>query len=110
MVFFLEDPPQMTVGALQLSGGSGKASVQSPANITIRGGAMTAEIVWSSDKYDFMVVNGAQYNPITTEGGSTFLIPISAFNFNVPVQADTIAMSTPHLIDYTLYFDASTIQ
>ncbi|MBQ2228477.1 MAG: hypothetical protein II427_05095, partial [Firmicutes bacterium] len=95
---------------VSLSGGSGKASVQSPANITIRGGAMTAEIVWSSDKYDFMVVNGAQYNPITTEGGSTFLIPISAFNFNVPVQADTIAMSTPHLIDYTLYFDASTIQ
>jgi hypothetical protein len=57
-----------------------------------------------------MVVNGTQYNPITTEGGSTFLIPISAFNFNVPVQADTIARSTPHLIDYTLDFDASTIQ
>ena len=95
---------------VSLAGGSGKASVQSPANVTIRGGEMTAEIIWSSDKYDFMVVNGTQYNPITTEGGSTFLIPIRAFNFNVPVQADTIAMSTPHMIDYTLYFDASTIQ
>ncbi len=93
-----------------LSGGSGKASVQSPANITIRGGEMTAELIWSSDKYDFMMVNGVQYDPITTEGGSTFLVPISAFDFNVPVQADTVAMSTPHLIDYFLHFDSSTIQ
>ena len=93
-----------------LSGGSGKASVQSPANLTVRGGNVTAEIVWSSDKYDYMLVSGTQYLPVRTEGGSTFLIPVGAFDFNLPVQADTIAMSTPHLIDYTLHFDSSTIQ
>ena len=93
-----------------LAGGSGKASVQSPANITVRGGSTTAEIVWSSDKYDFMVVNGVTYTPVSLDPGATFLIPVGAFDFALPVQADTIAMSTPHLIDYTLRFDSSTIQ
>ena len=93
-----------------LSGGSGKATVQSPANITVRGGQATAEIIWSSDKYDYMVVNGSTYGPVSLDPGSTFLIPVSAFDFALPVQADTIAMSTPHLIDYTLKFDSSTIQ
>ena len=93
-----------------LSGGSGKASVQSPANITVRGGSATAEIVWSSDKYDFMVVNGVTYTPVSLDPGATFLIPVGAFDFALPVQADTIAMSTPHLIDYILHFDSSTIQ
>lgn len=93
-----------------LSGGSGKATVQSPATITVEGGQATAEIVWSSDKYDYMVVNGETYTPESLDPGSTFLIPVGAFDYALPVQADTIAMSTPHLINYTLKFDSSTIQ
>ncbi len=95
---------------VQLKGGSGKASVASPANLTIRGGSATAEIVMSSDKYDYMIVDGVTYTPIIADGHSTFLIPMAAFDFDLPIHADTIAMSTPHLIDYTLYFDSSTIQ
>ena len=38
-----------------------------------------------------------------------FVIPV-IFDEEMAVQADTTAMSQPHLIDYTLYFDASTIQ
>ena len=93
-----------------LSGGSGKASVSSPANIIVENGAATAEIVWSSDKYDYMKIDGEQYLPVNTSGNSTFLIPLAAFDFNLPVLADTIAMSTPHEIEYTLNFDSSTIQ
>ena len=93
-----------------LSGGSGKAYVESPATLTVRSGRVTAEIVWSSDKYDFMVVDGVQYDPVNGDGNSTFLIPVESFDFSLPVQADTIAMSTPHLIDYTLYFYSSTIE
>ena len=93
-----------------LSGGSGKASVSSPANIIVKDGAASAEIVWSSDKYDYMKIDGEQYLPVNTSGNSTFLIPLAAFDFNLPVLADTIAMSTPHEIEYTLNFDSSTIQ
>ena len=89
-----------------LEGGSGKASVQSPCRIEVKeDGTAEAYIIWSSDKYDYMVVDGEKYEAISTEGGSTFKIPVLGFNYKMPVKADTTAMSTPHEIDYTLYFD-----
>ena len=92
-----------------LEGGSGRASVQSPALFTVKGDAFAVTIIWSSDKYDFMIVNGTQYDPVNTEGNSAFEIPLTVFDWNMPVQADTTAMSQPHLIDYTLYFDSNSI-
>ena len=93
-----------------LSGGSGKASVASPARLFVEGGAVTAEIIWGSSNYDFMVVGGEQLQPETLEGGSTFLVPVTVFDHPIAVQADTIAMSTPHLIDYSLVFDSASIR
>ena len=93
-----------------LSGGSGRAGVDSPALLTVADGAVNATIVWSSSNYDYMKVDGVQYNMVNTEGNSTFVIPVAAFDFALPVLADTIAMSTPHEIEYTLYFDSATLQ
>ena len=93
-----------------LTGGSGKASVSSPANVIVKDSSVSAEIIWSSDKYAYMQIDGEQYLPVNTSGNSTFLIPVAAFDFNLPVIADTIAMSTPHEIEYTLNFDSSTIR
>ena len=93
-----------------LTGGSGRAGVTSPAEITVCGDTCTAKIVWSSSNYDFMIVDAAQYDPLTTEGGSAFEIPIQGFDSPMPVQADTTAMSQPHLIDYTLTFHSATVK
>lgn len=93
-----------------LDGGSGRASVESPAELTIKDGKATARIVWSSSNYDYMKVADVQYDPVNTEGNSTFEIPVTGFDYKMPVSADTTAMSTPHEIDYTLYFDSSTIE
>lgn len=93
-----------------LEGGSGKAYVESPAGITVENGIVTATIIWSSANYDYMVVDGEKYLPINTEGNSTFEIPVSGFDWPLNVKADTTAMSTPHEIDYTLYFDSGTIE
>lgn len=93
-----------------LDGGSGRASVESPAELTIKDGKATAKIVWSSSNYDYMKVADVQYDPVNTEGNSTFEIPVTGFDYKMPVTADTTAMSTPHEIDYTLYFDSSTIE
>ena len=93
-----------------LSGGSGRASVESPARLTVENGVATAVIVWSSSNYDYMKVDGVQYDLTNAEGNSTFVIPVPCFDFRVPVLADTIAMSTPHEIAYTLCFDSATIQ
>ncbi len=95
---------------VKLSGGSGKASVESPAKITVKGDMVTAEIVFSSPNYDYMTVAGEKYLPVNTEGNSTFEIPIDGFDHEMAVTADTTAMSKPHEIEYTLYFDSETIE
>lgn len=87
-----------------LQGGSGKASVQSPARLTVENGAMTATVIWSSKNYDRMIVNGQEYTPTYENELSCFTIPVSALGAPLPVQAETTAMSQPHMIDYTLTF------
>lgn len=87
-----------------LQGGSGKASVQSPARLTVENGAMTATVIWSSKSYDLMIVDGQEYTPTYENELSCFTIPVSALGTPLPVQAETTAMSQPHMIDYTLTF------
>ena len=93
-----------------LEGGSGKTTVESPAKMTVTGTEAAATIIFSSPHYDYVIADGEKYTPVNTEGNSAFEIPVTAFDFKVPVTADTIAMSTPHEIDYTLYFDSATIE
>ena len=93
-----------------LSGGSGKASVESPAVLTVRDGEATAAIVWSSSNYGFMMVGDEKFLPVNETGNSAFEIPVAGFDSPLPVQADTTAMSQPYLIDYTLLFDSATIE
>ena len=92
-----------------LTGGSGRASVESPASITVQGDKMTAIIVWSSPFYEYMLIDGVQYDPIQTEGNSTFEFPI-VLDEDMAISACTIAMSEPHVVEYTLHFDSSTIK
>lgn len=92
-----------------LEGGSGRATVESPAQLTVQDGRATATIVWSSSNYDYMKVDDVRYAPTNTEGNSTFEIPVNGFDYKMPVLADTTAMSTPHEIEYTLCFDSTTL-
>jgi heme-binding NEAT domain protein len=95
---------------VKLEGGSGRASVQSPAKLTIKDGNASAEIIWSSNKYDYMRIGEEKYLPKDTTEFSVFEIPVSAFDTKLKVAADTTAMSTPHEIEYTLYFDSASIK
>ena len=93
-----------------LEGGSGRATVESPAALTVADGKMTATIVWSSPNYDYMIVDSEKYLPTNTEGNSTFEIPVAALDTALDVTADTVAMSTPHEIEYTLTFDSASLK
>ena len=95
---------------VKLEGGSGRASVQSPAELTVKDGKALAKIAWNSDNYDKMVVQEKEYAPVITGGHSVFEIPVTGFDYNMPVSAETTAMSEPHMIDYTLFFDSSTVK
>ena len=92
-----------------LTGGSGKASVESPARITVKDGRMTAAIIWSSSHYEYMTIGETRYDPVNTEGNSTFEIPVE-LDKDIAVSALTTAMSEPHLIDYTLRFDGASLK
>ena len=96
--------------AVTLEGGSGKANIQSPCTLTVADGKMTATIVWSSSHYDYMLVDGERCDVLSTENGSTFEIPVTALDTPLAVVGDTTAMSTPHEIEYTLTFDASSAE
>lgn len=88
-----------------LEGGTGRATVVSPTQITVKNGKITATIIWSSSHYDYMLVGGEKYLNEAADGeGSTFTIPVDDLDQPLSVVGDTTAMSQPHEIEYTLYF------
>ncbi len=94
-----------------LEGGSGKATVESPAKLTVKDQKAVATIVWSSPNYDYMKIGEEKILPISESGeNSVFEIPVTVFDRKMAAAADTTAMSTPHEIDYTLQFDSASIQ
>ena len=93
-----------------LGGGSGRADIESPAILKVDKDSCLLRLTWSSENYDYMLVDGEKYEKVNTEGNSTFLIPVAGFDYNMPAVADTLAMSTPHEIDYTLYFNSETLE
>lgn len=95
---------------LTFEGGSGKARIESPATVTVTDGKAIARVTWSSPNYDYMIVDGQKYEPVNTEGNSVFEIPVAAFDQPLTVIGDTIAMSTPHEIEYALTFQSDSIQ
>lgn len=95
--------------AVTLEGGTGKAKIESPAKLAVQDGKMTLTVVWSSDKYDYMLVNGEKLLPEYVDGHSLFQVPVASLDEPLAVTADTTAMSAPHEIDYTITFDAASL-
>ncbi len=103
------DDGQYTIEVF-LAGGSGRSSVETPCVLIVSEGEMTATIIWSSSYYTYMLIDGTYYYPINEEGNSTFEIRVTVFDQDIAISAETEAMSEPHVIEYTLYFDSSTLK
>ena len=93
---------------ITFEGGSGKAEILSPVSVTVASGKAMATVQWNSSNYDYMIVDGEKYLPINTEGDSIFEIPVLIFDEPMDVIGDTVAMSKPHEIEYTLTFHLDT--
>lgn len=114
-----QEPRWTTPESLELEDGSytievalegfGKAQVESPAALYISEGEAEAEIVFGSSNYDYVLVNDVKYELWDTEGNSAFRIPVTGFDYNIPIVADSIALGTPREIAYILKFDSATI-
>lgn len=94
---------------LDFEGGSGKASIFSPATISVADGKITATFEWSSPNYDYMIVDGEKYLPVNEDGNSVFEIPVASLDEPMTVIGDTVAMSKPHEIEYTITFHPDTV-
>ena len=89
-----------------LSGGSGRAAVESPALLTVADGSVTAVLVWSSPFYEFVIVDDITYYPVQEQGNAVFQVPV-VLDMDMPISAQTVAMSQPYLVDYTLRIDSA---
>lgn len=95
---------------VNMTGGSGRASVSSPTWFIVKGGKAYAKLLWSSSHYDYMKIAGVKYDNESTDGGnSTFTIPVAVFDQPITVIADTTAMGDPVEIEYELTFYKDTI-
>lgn len=95
---------------LTFEGGSGKAGIVSPATVTVSEGVSTATVTWSSPNYDYMLVDGEKYLPVNTDGNSVFEIPVLIYDEPMEVIGDTVAMSKPHEVEYTITFHSDTMK
>ena len=114
-----ENTKQAAAGALPdgtysvditFEGGSGKAEILSPVTVTITGGKATAMAKWNSPNYDYMLVDGEKYLPVNADGDSEFEIPVLCFDEPMQVVGDTVAMSKPHEVEYTLTFHSDRMK
>ena len=64
---------------------------------------------YSAFVHSFGRTDGQRQVTVSTEEHSVFEIPVTGFDYKMPVSADTTAMSTPHEIEYTLYFDSASV-
>lgn len=92
---------------VKFEGGTGKAKIISPALLTVSNGAASVTVFWNSKSYDYMIVEGVKYMNLTPGDSSSFSFPIKELGKKIDVIANTVAMSRPHEIEYTLTFTLS---
>ena len=90
-------------------GGTGKAYIESPVEVTSVDGDLSAVFVWSSVNYDYMIVNGIRYDNENPGGPSTFTVSLDNITEPLTVIGDTVAMSTSHEIEYTITWGEKTV-
>ncbi len=93
---------------ITFEGGSGKAQIVSPVTVAVTGKQAVASVQWNSPNYDYMIVDGEKYFPVNIAGDSAFEIPVLKFDEPIDVIGDTVAMSKPHEIEYTITFHSDT--
>lgn len=90
-----------------LEGGSGRGGVESPVKVVVGDDGFHVALKWSSSNYDYMIVDGARYDASVVDGRSVFEFAVPDLSAPLAVVADSVAMSRPHEIEYTLRFDLS---
>lgn len=93
-----------------LDGGTGKTTLTSPTKIVKTDDGYLLTVEWSSKHYDYMIVDDVTYNPVSVGETSIYEIPVKDISVPLNVIADTVAMSEPHEIEYTITLLEDTLK
>lgn len=88
------------------SGGTGKVKITC-GEITVTDGEIWAEIFFSSSTWSYVRIGQEKYLGDVVEGKSRFFIPVRLGENNV-IYALTTRMSSPHEVEYTLFFQLAS--
>lgn len=83
------------------SGGSGRIEL-SCTKVTVEDGQVRAVLVFSSDSYAYVKVDGIEYTGTVADGTTIFEIPVK-LNENNEIVGMTTKMSAAHEITYKIY-------
>lgn len=94
---------------IELQGGSGRASIDSPTKLRIDHQKYFLTVTFHSPNYDYIISQEEKYLPVNQTGNSSFEFPVKQIDGTVPIIADTVAMSTPHEIEYRLILNQESL-
>lgn len=87
----------------------GSAPKIASMTLTVTGGAVTARMVMEKARYDYIRIDGIQYD--TAEEGSVFEFPVSVLDAPIALTIDSTAVAGKHVEkDCTLIFDSASVQ
>lgn len=81
-------------------GGTGRTKIWCE-DIEFKGASCLAKIVFDSENFTRVVADGREYIGEREDGRTTFVLPV-ALGGETKIEAETVAMSAPHMISYTL--------
>ncbi len=102
--------------SLTFEGGTGRIVWNSPVAVTVEGGVLYADLVMSkpggdTPSVEWMEYNGVRYTAQVDANAKTcsfYRVPVTD-PARMAVSANTTAMSSEHVVDYTLHLNVSAI-
>lgn len=90
--------------------GKGKTTLETPATLTVTDGAAMADIIFSTKKIDYVIVDGEKYLPTNTEGNAAFTVPVVLFDNKIAITVDSTAIKPATEVSYSMTFDSASIR
>ena len=95
--------------AASLTAGKGEGSIESPARFIVTNDDKHAYIVWSSEGYESMTVDGVEYYPVPRAGNTTFEIVFDDFDREIPISVTKADGDGSPVYEGAIVFDSNTI-
>ena len=93
-----------------LGNAGGKTALESSV-LTVADGKATVKIEFNTAKFDYVKVDGVQYDAVPGEENAVFEFPVSVFDTEIPMIADSTAIQGMNVEkEFTITFPSETIK